>query len=146
MTAAPVLAPVEWFSFEDRRIASRPGHWRSELRPLLRGFAGSHRADDIVLAASELVSNGVEHAGGVVAVRVTGIAGALRIEVEDRLPHMLERREQTSERGRGLVITAAVADAWGWHPTAHGKVVWACFDRTDDVVPVGIRSHDRRTD
>lgn len=128
MTAAHDLAPVGWFSFEDRCIASRPGRWRRELRPVLRGFAGRLRADDILLAASELVSNGVEHAGSVTSLRVTGVAGTVTVEVEDPLSSMVERPEPRAEAGRGLAITGAVADSWGWHATAAGKVVWARFD------------------
>lgn len=144
MTAAPDLAPVEWFSFEDRCIASRPGRWRRELRPVLRGFAGRQRADDVLLAASELVSNGVEHAGGVTALRVTGAAGAVRVEVEDRMPRMVDRSETRSERGRGLRITAAVSDSWGWHATAVGKVVWARFDRHEAAEPLDVQPGSRR--
>lgn len=128
MTAAHDLAAVGWFSFEDRCVAAQPGRWRRELRPVLRGFAGRQRADDVLLAASELVSNGVEHAGGVMALRVTGVAGTVTVEVEDAVPAMLERHEPRPERGRGLAITSAVSDAWGWHPTPGGKVVWARFD------------------
>ena len=131
MTAVHDLAPVGWFSFEDRCVSSRPGRWRRELRPVLRGFAGVQRADDVLLAASELVSNGVEHAGGVTSLRVTGVAGTVTVEVEDPLPHMVDRAAPRPERGRGLGITASVSDAWGWHPTASGKVVWARFDRRE---------------
>lgn len=128
MTAAHDLAPVGWFSFEDRCVAAQPGRWRRELRPVLRAFAGRKRADDVLLAASELVSNGVEHAGGVMALRVTGAAGAVTVEVEDAVPTMGERHEPRDERGRGLAITSAVSDAWGWHSSASGKVVWARFE------------------
>ncbi len=128
MTAAHDLAPVGWFSFEDRCVSSRPGRWRRELRPVLRGFAGRDRADDVLLAASEMVSNGVEHAGGVTALRVTGVAGTVTVEVEDPMPRMVERSESRPERGRGLAITGTVADSWGWYCTDVGKVVWARFD------------------
>lgn len=127
MTAAHDLAPVGWFSFEDRCVSSRPGRWRRELRPVLRGFAGRDRADDVLLAASEMVSNGVEHAGGVTALRVTGVAGTVTVEVEDRMASMVERSEERPERGRGLAITGSVADSWGWYSTDAGKVVWARF-------------------
>lgn len=144
MTAAHDLAPVGWFSFEDRCVASRPGRWRRELRPVLRGFAGRQRADDVLLAASELVSNGVEHGGGVTSLRVTGVAGTVTVEVEDRLPSMVERHEPRPERGRGLVIAGTVADAWGWHPTPDGKVVWARFDASTSSSATAARGPGRR--
>jgi hypothetical protein len=144
VTEATDLAPVEWFSFEDRCIASHPGRWRRELRPVLRGFAGRQRADDVLLAASELVSNGVEHAGGVEALRVTGSAGAVRVEVEDRMPNMVDPAGQSAERGRGLGITAAISDSWGWHATARGKVVWASFDRYAAAAPLDGQPGSRR--
>lgn len=129
MTAEHDLPLVEWFSFEDRCVGSRPGRWRRELRPVLRGFLGRPRADDVVLAASELVSNGVEHGGGVTSLRVIGMAGTVTVEVEDGMQtmSMVQSSQDVGDRGRGLAITAAVADAWGWHPTTGGKVVWARF-------------------
>lgn len=138
------LAAVGWFSFEERDVSGCLGRWRRELRPVLRGYAGRQRADDIVLAASELVSNGIEHAGGVTSLRVVGAAGSVRVEVEDPLPRMLPRDEPRPERGRGLGITAAVADSWGWHPTAAGKVVWACF-ATPHAEPLHQPSDTRRS-
>ncbi|MFN8157059.1 MAG: ATP-binding protein [Candidatus Nanopelagicales bacterium] len=144
MTAAHDLASVGWFSFEDRCVSSRPGRWRRELRPVLRGFAGRDRADDVLLAASELVSNGVEHAGGVTALRVTGVAGTVTVEVEDPMPCMVERSEERPERGRGLAITRAVADSWGWYSTDAGKVVWARFDARGAVTTATSRAPGRK--
>jgi anti-sigma regulatory factor (Ser/Thr protein kinase) len=143
VTAAHDLVPVGWFSFEDRCVSSRPGRWRRELRPVLRGFAGRQRADDVLLAASELVSNAVEHAGGATSLRVVGMAGTVTVEVEDAMPSMVSRTEPRPERGRGLVITAAVADSWGFHPTSSGKLVWARFG-TRGPASVPVRSAGRK--
>lgn len=122
-------ATVGWFSFVDRSVSSRPPGWRTELRQVLRAYAGTRRADDVLLTASELVSNGTEHGGGVTCLRVTGSAGTVTVEVEDRDPHMERPDVAGADRGRGLAITAALADGWGWHSTSGGggKVVWARF-------------------
>ena len=134
MTVSHGLAPTGWFSFEDRSVGGRAEGWRGELRQVLRAHLGNDRADDVLLAASELVSNGAEHGGGVQCLRVRGEPGTVTVEVEDGVPRMLGRRASRPRRGRGLDfrgrgldITDSVADAWGWHSIAAGKVVWARF-------------------
>ena len=64
-------------------------------------------------------------------IRGAVLPGTVTVEVEDPLPHMVDRAAPRPERGRGLGITASVSDAWGWHPTTSGKVVWARFDRRE---------------
>ena len=142
MTATHDLQPLGWFSFEDHRIDAHPGRWRRELRPVLRSYFGRSHADDVLLAASDLVSNGVEHGGGVTSLRITGAGGTIAVEVADRMPGMVQRDEPRPERGRGLSITEAVADAWGWHQIGTGKVVWARFDRR--AATQSSTSRDRR--
>ncbi|HET7902171.1 MAG TPA: ATP-binding protein [Candidatus Nanopelagicales bacterium] len=142
MTATHDLQPVGRFSYEDHSIDARPGRWRRELRPVLRGYVGRALADDVLLAASEFVSNGIEHGGGVTRLRIVGAGGSVSVEVEDRLPVMVPRDAPRPERGRGLSIAEAVADAWGWYETTNGKVVWARFDRREPVTST--ESHGRR--
>ena len=60
-------------------------------------------------------------------LRAARVAGTVTVEVEDPMPCMVERSEERPERGRGLAITRAVADSWGWYSTDAGKVVWARF-------------------
>ena len=38
---------------------------------------------------------------------------------------VLNRHVGLTQRGRGLLLVAAVAQHWGWLPTNDGKVVWA---------------------
>jgi anti-sigma regulatory factor (Ser/Thr protein kinase) len=90
-------------------------------------------ADDVRLAASELVTNVVVHTadGGVMRVHDPRPDVPLHLEVEDsgdgvpRSPAVLDEH-----RGRGLRIVAQVADGFGVRRLDAGKVVWADFDRT----------------
>jgi anti-sigma regulatory factor (Ser/Thr protein kinase) len=118
------------FSYDAPTELGRPTSWRSDLAGVLGAFEGLDLPHDVVLAAGELVSNGVEHGGGVTRLHVVGRPGEIRVEVEDHRPTMGTPRvvATDSERGRGLSIVDAVADEWGWLPCEGGKMVWARFE------------------
>jgi anti-sigma regulatory factor (Ser/Thr protein kinase) len=90
-------------------------------------------AQDAGLAASEMVTNAVLHAGGVVHVTIRRLGRGMRLEVQDGSPRLpvvgADRPEDLlatrSMTGRGLALLAATADRWGADPTGPGKVVWA---------------------
>jgi anti-sigma regulatory factor (Ser/Thr protein kinase) len=84
--------------------------------------------DDAELITSELVTNAIAHAGGVVELRLAALPNSIRISVLDHdmnaIPHMaVERGLQVG--GRGLSIVAQVASDWGYELTPDGKEVWA---------------------
>jgi anti-sigma regulatory factor (Ser/Thr protein kinase) len=92
-------------------------------------------ADSVELAASELVSNVVQHTtdGGRVSAWDPRPDIPLRLEVEDyHRTHPVVRDVPDESGGRGLAIVDNVADAWGVDATEEGKVVWAEFNRPRD--------------
>jgi anti-sigma regulatory factor (Ser/Thr protein kinase) len=87
--------------------------------------------DDAVLLTSELVTNAVVHAGTPVQVTCRLVEGAVEVVVRDGHPGRLvpeapEREALPSERtgGRGLLLPAALASAWGVAYGRASKVVW----------------------
>lgn len=120
------------FEYDAPASFDRPSTWRSELCEVLVAFGGLERPDDVVVVAGELVSNGVEHGGGVERLHVSGSPDHVLVEVRDRrasmgAPHPLAAH---ADRGRGLEIVNRLADSWGWRPEpgeAAGKTVWARF-------------------
>ena len=123
-----------WFSFEGPTCGGVPHAWRSDLVAVLRAFHGGPHPDDVVIAAGELVSNGVEHGGGVRRLHVRGRRGLVTVEVEDFRPSLVRLRDVASrpDGSRGLQIVEAVADNWGWRPSEVGKTVWATFLPEDE--------------
>ena len=85
------------------------------------------------LVMSELVTNGVEHTGDTLTAAVTRRGTSLQLTVSDcradppRLIQPARPRpgRPLDERGLGLRLVAGTSRAWGWLPTATGKVVWA---------------------
>ena len=100
---------------------------RSELTSL---FGRSPRIDDLVLAASELAANAVQHGHGPTELTLTAHSGGVVIEVGDRaptlLPAVLPLRPNTSS-GRGMAIVDVISDCWGVLMLADMKIVWCEF-------------------
>jgi anti-sigma regulatory factor (Ser/Thr protein kinase) len=99
---------------------------------LLSRHIDHQRVDDVILVASELVTNAVLHAPtrDHDELDVTWEVGcdSVVVGVLDNNPDLPRGRTTTSEsdtRGRGLYIVAALALDWGVRRTDHGKQVWA---------------------
>ncbi|MEV8503225.1 ATP-binding protein [Actinoplanes sp. NPDC051475] len=80
------------------------------------------------LIASELASNGVDHAHTMMTLRMSIRGRYLHIAVRDGAVKPPELRATTTPAaadGRGLLLVEATAHSWGWLPCDGGKVVWA---------------------
>jgi len=84
------------------------------------------------LAASELVTNSVEHARSPTRVALDLDDNGFGIAVRDHSSEMPVRREfdATTGRGRGLAFVELLSDAWGVTPEPDGKIVWLRFKRS----------------
>jgi anti-sigma regulatory factor (Ser/Thr protein kinase) len=98
--------------------------------------------DDILLAASELVTNAVLYGDGPVEVGASGGPGMVRVEVTDDGGAVPAPRWacDEDEGGRGLLIVDLLATRWGVTPRrpGPGKTVWfEIGDHPTDRDPVG---------
>ncbi len=100
---------------------------------LISGAAadGHGLVDDAVLLTSELVTNAVVHAGTPVEVTCKLTGGGVEVVVSDGHPARLvpeppENEHIPAERtsGRGLLLPAALASAWGVTYGRAAKAVW----------------------
>ena len=89
-------------------------------------------APDVMLVASELVSNVVRHTnvGGTLRVWDPKPDVPLRLEVADDDPNLPRAVSPHDGGGRGLHIVHEVSDAWGSEREGVGKVIWVEFDRS----------------
>jgi two-component sensor histidine kinase len=116
-------------------------HW---VASKLTGLVGDLR-NDILLVATELVSNAYDHGGGPRLVRVSrsDTPWLVLVEVADtnrRLPTVGNSRfGAETHRGSGLVLVDSVASGWGitFHRDTDGKTVWAQFTRSSDTPTTG---------
>lgn len=108
---------------------------RSEIRKV-RSFVSSVIgnslvADDIVLLASELASNAVQHTAsgeyGTFTVVIRPGDSTVLVEVHDggsdTVPSV-RPADGPSESGRGLCLIAGLAERWGHLGGPDGRVVW----------------------
>lgn len=90
------------------------------------GAVDDEVVDRALLCTSELVTNAVEHAEPPAGLRIVVDDERVRIEVDDsteRLP-ALRHPDETSIRGRGMVIVQRCSDRWGVVSRPGGKTVW----------------------
>jgi two-component sensor histidine kinase len=78
-----------------------------------------------VLVVSELTTNAIVHAGGVVYLQIFRDGGHLRIEVADASPKPAGPIKVNLTSGRGLQMVEALSTNWGSELRSWGKVVWA---------------------
>jgi serine/threonine-protein kinase RsbW len=84
--------------------------------------------DDVVLVASELVTNGIQAGRMLAFLIVAERPGQVVLYVWDDGPGLPEREESDVEaiNGRGLTIVQALSSEWGWFPVMDcGKIVYA---------------------
>jgi anti-sigma regulatory factor (Ser/Thr protein kinase) len=101
-----------------RLVLDAARHW---LLPL-----SDDALQEVALCASELATNAVlySHHAFTLTVRWTG--ERLRVEVCDTslVPPGGDGSVSPGDGGRGLLLVAELAQAWGWHPRGCGKIVW----------------------
>ncbi|WP_328297100.1 SpoIIE family protein phosphatase [Streptomyces sp. NBC_00435] len=107
-----------------------PSMARHLIRAAAAAWGAWDQADEIELAADELMTNALVHTEGVggISMRLTP-EGRIRIEVEDTSSALPRRREADdwAVSGRGLMLVDRLADAWGVEPRGGGKCVWCEF-------------------
>ncbi len=100
---------------------------RKTVSDQLWAWGLSSIVDDAELITSELVTNAIEHGGGVVELRLAALPHKVRISVIDASP---ATPKVTTDRGlqvggRGLAMVEKLATDWGHEAGPDGKEVWA---------------------
>jgi signal transduction histidine kinase len=103
---------------------------RRALEPLLADLDPSRRAD-VLLLATELVTNAVRHGRPPIAMAVESADATLRVEVQDAGGGRPARTAEPGPAGGwGLLLVDAAADRWGvldgstsvWFEIDHGQL------------------------
>ncbi len=107
------------------------GAARALVRSVLELWDCDDPDDAGVLLTSEIVTNVVRHAAGVLAVQLdlSIVDGVVRVTVEDPASEqpVLQTPSVDAIGGRGLMLVEALAARWGSVPTDRGKLVWFEF-------------------
>ncbi|MFF2849313.1 ATP-binding protein [Streptomyces sp. NPDC058001] len=125
------------FRFELAAHPGSPAQARRLTRARLTGWAvGEDTCDAADLVVSELVTNAIVHtASELIVCELHDEVEKVRIAVRDEgcapgEPRPSPQRPE-EEHGRGLLLVAAVASAWGAHETEPGLLVWAELPRAE---------------
>ncbi|MGP3632740.1 SpoIIE family protein phosphatase [Streptomyces sp. 24-1644] len=105
---------------------------RAALRHSLDHWGLGILADDVEVAAGELLGNVLLHTEGGAVVTLEVLLEPdrrVRLWVNDRSSVRPHRRTpgEAATSGRGLMMIEAVADRWGVEPRGEGKAVWCDF-------------------
>ncbi len=94
---------------------------------VLDGWGLSERRDDAQLIASELGTNATRHAASPFRMTLTRRPTSITLAVRDASVDQPQPRnpDHVEIGGRGLVLVAEVADAWGTTAEPDGKTIWA---------------------
>jgi anti-sigma regulatory factor (Ser/Thr protein kinase) len=109
---------------------SAPALARHAVREVLAGLdLDDRQADDIMLVASELVTNAVEHGERPARLELDHDDGRLTMRVFDAGETAPELRVPSPReaRSRGLQLVERLATRWGYRRCEGGKYVWAVF-------------------
>jgi anti-sigma regulatory factor (Ser/Thr protein kinase) len=105
-----------------------PSRARRFVSEKLADWNATCRIDDALLLASELVTNAVEYGAAPASLRVAFGNEVIDIEVRDASigrPVSGTLGAPLNEKGRGLALVEALADAWGVTDLDDlGKTVW----------------------
>src|SRR5262249_11821777 len=124
-----LLCPLVFYDWLIPRAADVVADTRHRIRAVVAGVVGNDDLlSDVEQMAGELLDNAVQHGSGDKArVRVTVEPGTVRVEVHDSGSGPTQEAatpELMGERGRGLLIVAALATTWEITYTAGGTVAW----------------------
>ncbi|MFF4582945.1 SpoIIE family protein phosphatase [Streptomyces sp. NPDC001389] len=106
---------------------------RYALRQALRDWGMPELADDVELAAGELLVNALLHTDGGAVLTMEVLpepVRRIRLWVKDRSSVWPRRRSpgEAATTGRGLLLVDALAAHWGVESRGDGKAVWCEFD------------------
>ena len=122
-----MFGPPPQLSLELERTGSAAREVRVQLQRLAAGSASRGAIDDVLLLASELVSNAVRHTSGAIGVSAwCSPEGRWWVEVEDEsvVPPVVQTVPPEQLGGRGMQIVDALASCWGVARTKVGKRCW----------------------
>ena len=110
-------------------LGTTPRQARAFVRAIFADWHITDPLDDVLLLTTELVTNGVVHAGTDVEVVIETTGVSLIVSVGDRysarqLPTVVTAPPEMSESGRGLLLIRSIANRWGVEHSATGKAVW----------------------
>ncbi|MEV4018375.1 ATP-binding protein [Nonomuraea angiospora] len=116
-------ALASWTFTSQARSVCRARH---AARAQLVEWGLQQACDYAELLISELVTNAVRHARGLVRMSLSAADGLLRCEVEDSspLPPTPRAASRDDEGSRGLLLVEVLSSGWGSVPTGRGKLVW----------------------
>lgn len=104
------------------------------------------QTEDVELVVSELVSNAVEHGRSASRLSVElcrcrsgPITLSIRVRDWSAAPVAPRPLDVGSPRGRGLLLTEALADGWGVRPHPDGKTVWVHWRGVRLAAAEGVR-------
>ncbi|MFJ9889512.1 ATP-binding protein [Streptomyces sp. NPDC091287] len=112
------------FTPDKHRVAQMRKITANRLR---RWRVAEPTVENVVLAVSELVTNGIQHGHGAVGLKAICADGLLRVEVTDGNPDPAKLAEADDDdlSGRGLFLVAVLAHNWGVSDDGH--TTWCAF-------------------